>query len=108
MEPRYHPNWVQDVTFIGGFERFDLFMDGDDDLRIVWGATDPRWHFIKKGSKHFSLTWTEMEYGTLTDPPSRAELNGIRLYLKLFCPDIWAELNIGGTKHGVEEVSGSV
>lgn len=94
---RYHPNWLHDVTFLGGFERFDLFMDDDDDLRIVWGAPDSHWHFIEKGSKRFVLTGLA-DYGRLKDPPSRAELNGIRLYLKLFCPDIWAGLHIGGEK----------
>lgn len=94
MEPRHRPNWVQDVTFIGGFERFDLFMDGDDDLRIVWGVPDSHWHFVEKGSEHFVFAGLA-DYGRLEDPPTPEELNGIRLYLKLFCPDIWAELKIG-------------
>lgn len=102
VERRYTNNWANPCEYLGGFERFDLFVDSDRDLRITWGNSDFQWHYIERGRPHFSLSDLHA-FEPLHDPPTRADLNRIKRYLKLFCPDFWAELDIGKKTKAVRD-----
>lgn len=96
MRHRYTLDWTDDQPedFIGGFERFDLWRDFDNDLRIVWGQTDYHWHFVLRGDPRFALS-ESIGFGALVDPPTVREMLYIKRYLKMFAPDVWAGLKIG-------------
>lgn len=97
MQPRYRPTFLSDYHYLGGYDRFDLYLDNDNDLRVVWGNTDTHWHFVSRGQRTFTLSFFH-EFNDLVDAPTTQEMLYIKRYLKTFAPDAWAALAIGGKK----------
>ena len=83
MEPRWNMRWyARDVHYVGGYERFDLYVARQPhgvSVRVVWGTSHYEWHGLH-GLHHV--------VPGLGNPPSFKELEGIRLYLKMFVPEV--------------------
>ena len=83
MEPRWEHAWLHTRRYVGGYERFDLWIERTYGVIAVWGVGVSNWHWVSSipaiSTDHF---------GPLKDPPTEQELEGIRLYLKLFVPEV--------------------
>jgi hypothetical protein len=90
MEPRWKHAWMKadpspECVFLGGTNRYDLWVDEDGDLRVVRGESIDEWdYFQSTKTGGFKRASYEMR---ITDE----EWEEVLRYLSLFAPD-WQKL----------------
>jgi len=89
MQPRWMHRWlgstpdnpVLSCVFLGGTNKYDLWIDTDGDLRVVCGDNIFEWDYFE--------VWETGELHRVSEemPLTEEELNEIETYLALFAPD---------------------
>lgn len=87
MEPRWRKSWRDyGPIYLGGTNDFDLWFDGEKDIRVVWGERKHHWdYFFWSFSAEAYLWGSGVKEGTGHDKVLGESL----AYIRIFAP--WVE-----------------
>ena len=87
------PRWLEtalrgeDAEFLGGYDRYDLWLMNSRVLRVVWGVATSEWDTYYNPDKEF--------YHKEAGRPRGEDLAMVLQYVRLFAPDAAIQLELG-------------
>ena len=87
MEPRWLQSWKEDgLIYLGGTNDFDLWLDDNKDIRVVWGQTVFEWDWFTWSHEDETYDWDSHDK---EDVDRNEVLEESLTYIRIFAP--WVE-----------------
>lgn len=88
MQPRWRKRTLEEdgAAFLGGYDRYDLWLLHSNSLRVVWGVASSQWDTYYVPDKAF--------YHKEEGRPRGEDLAMILQYVRLFAPDAASKLKL--------------
>jgi hypothetical protein len=88
MQPRWNKRTLEEdgAAFLGGYDRYDLWLLHGTLLRVVWGVATSEWDTYYAGEHDF--------YHKEAGRPQDEDFAMILQYVRLFAPDAASKLKL--------------